>query len=216
MTTLLDYPVDVDVIPDTSDWRVSFMSQSFSSPFNNTTQTSELPGARWSATMSYSNLQKTELRKLSTFFIKLRGMAGRFRLHDMSLEFPQSQTALGTIGTTTVSTATIAATATKIGLAGAFDVTDLTEGDYLECTPTPSGAAYVNSGPELKMITSIDVPNNAVTVEPPFRVVPSSADVVSFDKSSCIMMLTTDDQAGWSTSGSIYLSTFSIQCIEVF
>ncbi len=205
MTTILTYPDNI--VPDSIDWRISFITQAFVSPFGAATQTAEVPGARWAAKMNFSNLQQEELRQLSSFFIRLRGMSGRFTLYDMSLPTPQS----GTKDETAVVSTTLSPTKTRIELAS---VAGLTEGDYLECTPTPDSVAYVNSYKELKMITEIN--NNIVSVEPPFRVTPSTGDVVSFNKASCTMMLDTDNQVGWSSSGTIYLSNFTVSCMEAF
>lgn len=201
MTIVFTYPDTV--IPDTIDWRINFSTQVFVSPFDKTTQTAEIPGARWSARLNYSNLQQDELRVLSAFFIQLRGMSGRFTLYDLSLATPQS----GTKSTTTV----VVSTKTVVEVA---DATGLTVGDYLEITPTPDGLTFVNSGPELKMIT--DISGSDLTVEPPFRVTPSASDVVSFDKAKTIFMLDTDDQTGWNVSGALFLSNFTISCMEIY
>jgi hypothetical protein len=193
---IITYPDTI--LPDSINWGITYNTQVFTSPFSGYTQTAELPGARWSCRMSYSNLQVSELRQLSAFFIQLRGMAGRFTLYDMSLPVPQ----LGTKGTTTVGAGP---TGTSILLSNS---SGLTLGDYLACTPTGSTV------PEVKMIT--DISGSTVTVEPPFRVVPSVGNTVSFDKASCNFMLTSDDQVGWDSSGKIYLSNFTISAVEVF
>ena len=204
MTTVLTYPDDI--VPDSIDWRIQYTTQVFLSPFGSATQTAEVPGARWSARLNYSNLQTSELRRLSAFFIQCRGMAGRFTLYDLTLAAPQ----LGEKDPEQV-TAGTSPTKAKISIS---DPADLTVGDYLECSPTPNGLTFVNSGPELKMITEID--GNVITVEPPFRVTPTVGDAVIFNKAKTRFMLDTDDQVGWSSSGSIYLSNFTISCMEIF
>ena len=64
---VLQYPTGV--VPDSIDWRIVYATQVFTSAFNRTTQTAEIPGARWSARLNYSNLQRDQLRELSSFFI---------------------------------------------------------------------------------------------------------------------------------------------------
>ena len=113
----------------------------------------------------------------------------------------------GTKADTTVTSAN----RTTVTLASA---TGLTVGDYMEVNPTHSETFYVNSGPELKMIT--DINGSIVTVEPPFRVVPQSSDPVTFTKPKCHFMLDSDDQTGWTASGSIHLSNFTVSCVEIF
>jgi len=63
-------------------------SQSFQSPLTKSTQTMEMPGARWVAVMTWSELVQAEIRTLRAFLAQLRGRAGRVYLWDMSLENP--------------------------------------------------------------------------------------------------------------------------------
>ena len=208
MAEVLTYPDNI--VPDSIDWRIMYNTQVFTSPFGNTTQTAEIPGARWQARMNYSNLQQTELRELAAFFIQLRGMSGRFKLYDLGLPYPQQANGVAaSIGATTVVSATRSSVTLTAGRAAL-----LTVGDYLEVTPLPSGNNYVNSGPELKMVTGIN--GDTVNIEPPFRIIPSDTETVTFDKCQTRFMLDSDDQAGWSTAGSIYLSNFSVSCVEIF
>ena len=194
---ILTYPSSI--VPQTIDWSVQYITQVYTSPFGGVTQTAEVPGARWAAKMSYSNLTQDELRQLSSFFIQLRGMSGRFYLYDFSLPAPQQ----GTIGAgRTISSVTDKTTITLNNASG------LTLGDYIEVTPSTS------SYKELKMVTNIN--GNTISVEPAFRVTPSGGEDVVFEQASCIMRLTSDNQTGWTSSGSIYLSNFTVECVEAF
>jgi hypothetical protein len=196
--TIYTYPDTI--LPDSIDWGITYNTQVFTSPFNRVTQTAEIPGARWSIRMSYSNLEVSELRQLSAFFIQLRGRAGRFSVYDMSLPTPQ----LGTKASTTIKAATTP-TNTLIELT---DVGGLTIGDYMAIVPTGSTVS------EVKMIT--DITADACTVEPPFRVTPTVADTVTFDKASTNFMLDSDSQVGWNAQGKIYLSNFTVSAVEAF
>ena len=200
--TILTYPDNI--IPDSIDWRIQYNTQVFTSPFNRVTQTAELPGARWVARMSYSNLQQDELRQLSSFFIQLRGRAGRFTLYDMSLPTPQNgTTANATVASATRTTVTLTENRSA----------DITPGDYITVSPGKGASAPVaGDNVELKMVTAVS--GAVLTVEPPFRVVPASPDVVVLDKAFSNMMLDSDDQVGWSSTGSIYLSNFTVSCME--
>jgi hypothetical protein len=231
MTTVLTYPANI--LPDSLDWRIKYNTQVFSSPFDNTTQTAESPGARWNCRMNFSNLQPAELRELAGFMASLRGMSGRFTLFDLSLPYPQLATGINSIngGNAFPMPVTILSTRTRLffpyGASGSnTDVMDdlttaLKVGDYLEMTPTVDGT-FVNSGPELKMIigmgTGADTATNWVDIEPPFRIAPNivTPEEVTFDNCKTRFMLDSDDQAGWSTTGTIYLSNFTISCSEVF
>lgn len=195
--TIYTYPDTI--VPDSIDWGITYNTQIFTSPFNRATQTAELPGAGWTARMSYSNLQQSELRQLSAFFIQLRGRAGRFNLYDFSLPTPQSGAKVDS-----VVGASSPPTATRL----VIDATGLTIGDYIEVTPTNSTI------PEVKMI--VDIAGSVIVVEPPFRVVPSVGDAVKFNKASCNFMLESDSQVGWNSQGKIYLSNFTVSATEAF
>lgn len=205
MAAILTFPETL--VPESIDFRLMYVSQAYASPFGSTTQTSEVPGARWNARLNYSNLQVDEQRQLASFLAQLRGMSGRFTMFDFSLPEPQA----GSKVAGSVIATNLSPTRTRIEL---NSVTGLTVGDYIEVTPTPDGLAYANSYKELKMITGIT--NNVVDVEPPFRVTPAVGDPVVFDKASTVFMLDTDDQAGWSASTSIALSNMTISCMEAF
>jgi len=204
MSTILTFPDHI--VPDSIDWRLVYVTQAYVSPFGSTTQTAEVPGAKWAARLTYNNLQVDEQRELSAFLLSLRGMSGRFTLYDFSLPTPQ-------LGTTLPGTYALESVTDRTRVE-VDDASGLTVGDYIEVTPTPGGLGYANSYKELKMITNID--GDFLDIEPPFRVLPSATDPVVFDKAKCVMMLDTDDQGGWSASTSIYLSNMTISCMEAF
>jgi hypothetical protein len=63
-------------------------TQSFQSPLTRATQTLEMPGARWVAVLTWSDLGALEIRALRAFLAQLRGRAGRLSLWDMAFETP--------------------------------------------------------------------------------------------------------------------------------
>lgn len=194
---ILTFP---DIVPESIDWRLTYSTQTYVSPFTGSTQTAELPGARWAARLNYTNLQISEYRELVAFLNSLRGMSGRFELYDFSLPRPA-------LATSPPSPTTATGTPTETALELTSGVSGLSVGDYLEVTP-------LNSYKELKIIT--DITGSVITVEPPFRTTPLANDVVVLEKPRCIMMLDTDDQGGFSASTSISLANMSISCIEAF
>ncbi len=63
-------------------------TQAFQSPLTRATQTLEMPGARWVAVITWSELVASEIRALRAFLAQLRGRAGRLSLWDMAFETP--------------------------------------------------------------------------------------------------------------------------------
>lgn len=64
--------------PAEASERLIGLTQTHESPFDGTTQTLELPGARWEFTMTWPTLSPDDRRELSAFLARLRGRAGRF------------------------------------------------------------------------------------------------------------------------------------------
>ena len=63
-------------------------TQTFTSPLTKSSQTSELPGAFWIATLAFQNLSEADGRILKAFVAEMDGMAGRVYLWDMSHRVP--------------------------------------------------------------------------------------------------------------------------------
>ncbi len=196
------YTFPSTIIPARTDWQLQSNTQSFTSPLTKTAQTKELPGARWVASMSFSDRNQDNSRDLMAFLVKLRGQAGRFYLYDHGLPTPRG----AATGSPLVKGS--GQTGTTLAIDGwSGSVTNILKaGDYLE----------VNG--ELKIVTE-DINSVAgeatVTFEPPLRAAPSDNAVVTITKAPAIMRLQDDDQAKWGTRGPS-LSSFSITAIESF
>lgn len=61
----------------TAEWYLQALTQSQDSPFDGSTQTIAMPGARWAGTVSFT-LQLADFKMLQAFLAKLGGRAGRF------------------------------------------------------------------------------------------------------------------------------------------
>jgi len=78
----INYPNDV--IPTSTEWQLISNSQIYVSPLSGTIQTVELPGARWSATLNYNELEPEEASKLKGFLVQARGSSNKFYMFDYS------------------------------------------------------------------------------------------------------------------------------------
>ncbi|HBC8488016.1 TPA: hypothetical protein KE181_002713 [Escherichia coli] len=68
--------------PSEMEWYLVSNAVEFTSPFNGASQTVSYPGSRWEATLTFSNLNDWQSRKLESTLAKLDGKAGRIMLQD--------------------------------------------------------------------------------------------------------------------------------------
>lgn len=168
--------------PSSSTFQLVTNTLGFQSPLNKTTQTLELPGARWVFALTYQNLTDSERRILKAFIAQLRGAAGRFYLWDHNQPYP-SGIATGTpvvngAGQTGSSLSVSGWTASKTGI--------LKAGDYFQV------------GTELKMMVADANSNGSgiatLTFEPPLRAAPANGASIITTRPKCIMRLKDDEQ----------------------
>lgn len=157
-------------------------SQSFQSPLTKTTQTMEMPGARWVAVVTWSELVRAEIRTLRAFLAQLRGRAGRVYLWDMSMETPEG-----------------VATGTPLVMGAAQVGSSLvTDGWTASVTGILLTGDYIGVGGELKTLIA-DANSNAsgqatLVFEPPLRASPADNAAITLIKPTCIFRLLDDDQ----------------------
>ena len=107
------------------------------SGLSGTTQTMELPGARWKANLSYKDLSDLEANQLKAWLISLRGMSGRFYLYD----FGKPNTYNSVTGSPTIETSSTRRDIITTTTGAAF-----LPGDYIEIRTNSS-----DENRELKM-----------------------------------------------------------------
>lgn len=131
----LDYDTDCGIVPTTNEWSLVSNTQILISPLSGALQTVELPGARWVATLSFSDMEPEESRVLIGFLARLRGSAGRFTLYDHSLaaargEVSGAATVINIGGNNDATTVSGDETFTTVDT----DFTADSVGDYVEVT----------------------------------------------------------------------------------
>jgi hypothetical protein len=200
--TILDFD-SLGVVPDSADFGITYNTLIHTSPLSGATQTLELPGARWKMRLSFRNLEPSEGRKLASFLTRLRGSAGRFYCHDFGRPSPQN-TATPTTSTTLINT--VSTGADNVYLTG-YTTGSLTVGDMI---------SIGNNGlRELKMIVS-DTGGGSYAIEPKMRATKSAGTPVIVNKASTVFMLSSDEQAYWSTRSKAFLSDIDIDAVEIF
>jgi hypothetical protein len=76
------------IVPNAISFGIKYSTQINISPLSGSVQTYEVPGARWVADLSYSELEPVDARELISFLTQLRGSSGRFTLFDFSHRNP--------------------------------------------------------------------------------------------------------------------------------
>jgi hypothetical protein len=174
------------------------------SPLNRANQTAELPGARWSTSLSWQNLSGKDARILQAWINRLAGMSGRFYLHDYTHPLPDGTAA----GTPLVKTTQ-----------GPSIRYILTDGWSPNQTNLLLPGDYIGIGTQLCRITALaasDSGGNAtLTFEPPLRsAVPDNTAIITA-RPTCIMMLKDDKQDNFNFQQRD-LTNLQIDCQEMF
>jgi len=201
---ILTFP---NIKPQQVRWGLRSHTRYFESPLNRSVQTVESPGAQWVATLKYTVLNRTDAATMRSFLVQLRGMNGRFYLHDHSMETPlgnpSGSPVVNGAGQTGNTLNTTGWSASTTGL--------LLPGDYIG----------IGSGTttELKLVTQqvdSDASGNAtITFEPPIRTSPGDATSVVYNKPTAIMRVVNDEEIMWDViPGDLY--SLTLECIEAF
>ncbi|MCL2761444.1 MAG: hypothetical protein FWD70_07350 [Desulfuromonadales bacterium] len=201
---IINFPKLNRKAPTSGTFALIANTQVFESPFNRTTQTAELPGARWKASFRFDNLEESDVRLIQAFLAQLRGAAGRFYLWNMTHKKPAG-TALG--DPRVAGGGQSGRVVTSKGWAPSQEKL-LLPGDFIS----------ING--ELKIITAqiaSDAAGNAtMKFEPPLRNIYSQDNaLIVTDKPNCIMRLPDDEQDSLNLEES-RIANFKLDCVEVF
>lgn len=187
----------------TSQFGLITNTQRFVSPLDGSTQTRELPGAKWRATYSLPPMFRVDAAGWIAALTQLRGSANRFLGGD-----PDATTPRG-VATGTPLVAGASQTGSSLVTDGwTPSVTGiLLTGDYIQFT---NGDA----NEELHLITA-DVNsdgggNATLTIEPSIRSSPSNTAAITTTSAACEMALIDDSQAQWpADAGGVFRISFS-------
>lgn len=187
------------VSPASVDWRLVSNTQSFTSPLDRTTQTLELPGARWEASVTWPTLAAADWRILTAFLAKLRGAAGRFYYGPPHATATQ-QTITGSVLVNGASQT--GGSLIVDGFTGTFKA-----GDFISFD--------TSVGRELHMVVADLTNPGTLTIEPPIRVSPADNAAVTISSPTCVMRLTDDAQAALSIRPPV-TGSVAFDMVEVF
>jgi hypothetical protein len=200
--TILALP-NITRVPASIKFSLRPNTASFTSTMNGAMQTTELPGARWYATLNYNNVNGDEVRALKAWVNKLSGMAGRFYLYDFSHPTP-SGTAAGT---------PLVSGASQTGR------TLITDGWTANQTALFKSGDYFGVNGQLCVITetiaSDGSGNSTLKFEAPLRTSPVDNAVITTVRPTCTMMLTDDKQDSFEFELKTFASV-TLECMEMF
>ena len=204
MARTIDFPA---IAPDGESWTIRYNTQSFESDLNGAIQTAELPGARWSVSLTFTNRQGKTARALQGFLTAIRGRAGRFWVTPTDWELQGAATQNGIVGGGASLTLDFAgevyeqfdwdaysapagSNSMQASGFGSGGLPPLLAGDWFE----------ING--ELKKCTA-DMEGDTLEFAPPLRIGVSYGQTVRVIRPRCRMMLSSDSGAGWQTTAPV-------------
>lgn len=181
-------------------------TRTFSSPFDRSTQTLEMAGARWVGTYTLPRLKYAQAREMRAFLTALKGQAGRFFAYDPPYE--EIGAAGSLLGTPLVDGGSQTGESLDLKGLNSGETGILLEGDYFS----------ING--ELKIVkygTQLDADSSGRgTVEfiPSLRTSPADNDPIVWTSPRVTMMLASDDEGYWEEEPLFW--SFSFSAHEVF
>ena len=186
MMTVLEFPPALAGRVKAMDWHLLANTQSFTSPLSRATQSVELPGIIWTATLQMAPMREDRWRAWSAWLARLRGAAGRFYFTPPHAALPAGGAVAGSPTVVSQSSPVILVTQGWPPLS-----TVLRAGDLFSVATSAVTR-------ELKILTQ-DVETNGeghahLFFEPPLRrPVPTGTAVVTSNP-TCVMRLENDEQ----------------------
>lgn len=185
--------------------RFALMSNTkvFVSPLSGATQTLEFPGAKWMGNFALPPMKRATAAAWHSFFVQLRGAAGRFYGFDPTAKTPRG----------------VASGSPLVDGASQTGNTLTTDAWPLSTTGLLLPGDYFQVGSELKMVTaSVDSDGAGVatiTFEPPLRNSPTDNAAIVYTNPTCVMRLADDGQASWEVNN-LALYGISFVGVEAF
>lgn len=202
---LLDFPTLSSMRHAPPDVEIGLRSNTavFVSDLSGQAQTVELPGARWSLSFGYGNLQRDDAALMEAFLVALRGQANRARVLVFGREAPRGTWA----GSPLVDGA--GQTGASLLIKGFSAGATVKKGDYFN----------VGANGELKMVSADGTATGGgaltISFEPPLRASP--ANNTALVSANCVIprMILNDSHPRWQHKPAGF-SDFSLDFVEVF
>lgn len=202
MPTYFSYPTSTHFTPDRFEFGLRASVMATTSSHNGSTQTIEMPGSRWVASLSWDSAQNADLRaEIEAYWARVRGQANRVQLYHMRRPTPR-----GTLQSNTTFSSSRSIGEETLTLAAATNLT-LLAGDMLGHPLTNQLFMVVANATSVANVMT-------VTVTPKIRVAISSGSVCSIVRPTANFMLTTNEvrfpYEGYTGAG------FAIELMETY
>lgn len=200
---ILDFPAGI--VPGQLTWHLRANTQTHTSPFDGSSQTLELPGARWIAEMRFDVLTENEWRVLTAFVARLGGAAGRFRLSP--IHAPRRAVAGGAPAVNGAGQGGLALS-TRGWAAGAVV---MRAGDFL---------SYVDpAGRDMLHVVTADAASDgagvaAIPIRPQIRRAPADGVGINIAAPRCVVKLADDDEGSLSIERSSLIGSIALTMEE--
>lgn len=197
------YPTSNHFLPERFEFGLRANVWATTSSHNGSTQTIEMPGSRWLATLSWDTPQESSLRaELEAFWANVRGQANRVQLWHIRRPTPR-----GTMQANTTFNLAAAIGSSSLRLANASAGQTLLAGDMIG--HLPSNQIFMVTANATSASGSI-----TVNVTPPTRVAIASGNTAVLVRPSANFMLTTNEvripYEGYNGAG------FSVELVETY
>jgi len=199
---ILTFP---SITPEIQNFGIRYNTQVSSSTISGITNTVELPGARWLGNLSFRDLTSTDLATVKAFLMELRGSAGRFFYGDVAHTNPFN----AVTGSPTINGSNSTPRIIRITLGSSSPA--LSAGDYIQIGS--------DDDRELKLIissTGVGGDTYDLVIEPMIRRTDYASKPVVYANPKGVFLLTSSDQANWSSRSKALLSDINFSFIEVF
>lgn len=197
MATVLEWPSGI--LPASFDWSLQSAGSTFTSPWNQQTQSVRYPGSAWKAAMTLSNLDDYESRYVEVLLVQMDGYAGLVKLRDFGR------------APATVKGTPIVATGGQTG-------TNLVTKGWTASTKVLSLGDYITVNNELKLVLA-DVTSNAsgnatIPIGPQLRTSPAVNAAIEVAQPYGIFRLTKDNNGPSRLPGIV--NNFTLEFQEAF
>lgn len=205
----IEFPSSAVYTPNRSDFGLITNTQIHTSPLNQATQTLELPGGRWTATLEWNYLTKLERRTLTALFLSLGGRDGRLELWDHS--HPEPDGAYDS-GSDTPVVAGADQTGTSLDTSGWRNNGTglLLPGDYFGLTISSQKRLFM-------VIESVDSDGSGlatISIRPQLPASPADSAALVLVRPPAEFMLASDEETKWRNQQ--LFSDMSISLVEAF
>jgi hypothetical protein len=202
MTTYA-WPARAPFIPEKLTWGVKTNSRAAVSPLSGYTQTTVLPGNRWTVGMDFPAHTWAQRAELEAFLLRLDGMTHRVSLWDISRTKP------ATLSGSPLVNGALAQFATTVNIDGAISG-GVAPGDWLSLPLTAGGSQLVQV---MNTVTGASL--TGVEFRPMLRGAVSDNAAIGIASPTALFVLQQPDLQ-FPRAGAAIAPPFSVEFIEVF